>query len=358
MKVGVITFHRAYNYGAFIQCYALCFYLKKLGFDVEVVDYRSKSIEATRQLVSFESVRKFFWSLSVLPSKIKVSNMFNKIQKNRLLCSKKIYYEAKDFNNEYDVIIIGSDQVWNKRITKGLDPIYWGRIPGSTKIISYAASLDDDCIFSSNDFHEIKLYLENFDAISVRESKWADIFQPYVIKPIYTVLDPSLLLTKEDYEHFIEEPIDKNYVLYYQMEYNYNSKYRVIEAANALNANIIVIGGKKEHYKCNNQFRYIPRSEVSPFLLLGYINNARLVFASTFHGTALPIALNKDVYFFANSKIERSKSLLESVGAVDRMINSDEELTLSTMNYGLVNEKLEKLRENARRFVVSNIYKE
>ena len=46
MKVGIITVHRAYNYGSVLQCYSLQEYLKSLGHDVWVIDYRQKWTEA------------------------------------------------------------------------------------------------------------------------------------------------------------------------------------------------------------------------------------------------------------------------------------------------------------------------
>ena len=45
MKVGILTFHRAHNFGAMLQCYALQEYLTKKGLNVEVIDYRQPYIE-------------------------------------------------------------------------------------------------------------------------------------------------------------------------------------------------------------------------------------------------------------------------------------------------------------------------
>ena len=167
MKIGILTFHRACNLGGILQCYALAHYLECKGLNVEVIDYHSVAIDSAYKLIDTNSLRSFIGSLFRLNSNYRIKKNFRDFVINYIPVSHKEYKTPQELKDEYDIIFIGSDQVWSKRLNHGFDPFFWGEIPGSQRIVSYAASMGTDHSFSNKENEQISHYLNNFFAISV-----------------------------------------------------------------------------------------------------------------------------------------------------------------------------------------------
>ena len=130
MKVGIITFHRAWNYGAVLQCYALQQAIKDLGHDVMVIDYRQPAIEKCYQAFSLKGSIKAL----LKPGKYSEQGF---LYRNRI---RKEFTEFRDrffdltapctqssIPDDFDVYIIGSDQLWVPNWTGGyFDEVYFG----------------------------------------------------------------------------------------------------------------------------------------------------------------------------------------------------------------------------------------
>ena len=196
-------------------------------------------------------------------------------------------------------------------------------------------------------------YLNNFFAITVREDSLKEELSKLTSKEIVTTVDPTLLLSIDDYQKMALFPPQSKYVLYYQMEYNPASKLRVVDVAKELNCEIVVIGGGKENYEAKTTF--LTTAQVSPQLFVGYILNAQCVFASSFHGVALSIAMRKDFYFLANYETDRADNLLKHVGLFDRRINSNKKVTYKEIDYNLIESKIEAFVNASNDFIERSI---
>lgn len=348
MKIGTLTFHRACNYGGALQCFALVKVLRTMGYDAEVVDYRNPAIEKSYQIISTNSVKGFLFSILSFRRNLQKRKNFRSFVKQFVPISKRVYKTSEELSNQYDLCFIGSDQVWSKRINDGFDPVYWGRFKG--KKATYAASMGTDHKFTQEEYNDIKSYLVNFDYLSTREESLRGEIAPLTDKKIEMVVDPTLLLSRTDYEKIAVKPQEEDYVLYYQMQYHPQSKDFVASIAKQLGCKVVTIMGPNEHYEdVVHIHKTVPEVNVPEFL--GYILYAKCVIASSFHGTALPIAMRKDFYFLANSRIDRSANLLRHVGALDRMKDSSEVITFESVNYELVETKLETLVNESLAFI-------
>ena len=152
MKIGLLTFHCAHNYGAVLQCYALQETLISMGHEVEVINYRPKYLIASYK--RFELHR--FISLNLINSlknsikeallagrRFRRYKAFEEFITNRLNLSERV--NANNIPSKYDIYIIGSDQIWNPKITKGFDSVYWGQFKfpkERRRYIAYAASME------------------------------------------------------------------------------------------------------------------------------------------------------------------------------------------------------------------------
>ena len=138
MKAGIITFSSAHNYGAVLQVYAMQEYLKKMGIDVDIINYRPKAIDRVYNLYTIKKSKSKIIKLYRKSKKILKINFIDRwriIKRNNfedfinnVLNTTKPYYSLsqiqKDFL-DYDILIAGSDQIWNIELTKGFDPTYF-----------------------------------------------------------------------------------------------------------------------------------------------------------------------------------------------------------------------------------------
>ena len=334
MKIGILTFHRACNYGAVLQCYALQEIIKSLGYNVEVIDYRSHNIEKTYRIIkTYNGVRTFVRSLLTMRFTYYQQKNFKKFRDKYLSVSKESYRDVRDFANlNCDCFVIGSDQVWSQRINYGYDNVYWGNFNHRDKKITYAASMGGHKAFTSNDIEIIQGNLDNFTSISVREKDLQEELKSfYNKKGINLVLDPTLVASVDIYDRILEKPSFSNYVLYYQQGYHPFTKEIVSNVAKQLKCGVVVVAGDKEKYDV--QYKHYSLSELSVTEFLGLFKYANFVFASSFHGTAFSIIFRKNFYYVGNARVERSKSLLEILGLSNRLIYSERLVEASEVDY-------------------------
>src|SRR5699024_3982219 len=206
-KIGIITLNGYINYGNRLQNYALQETLKKFNYKVETIwidnkkkkkDSVSKTIKLVQnpKLILKKVYRKFYLN----PLKVKRENRFRRFSDdyiNETKYSISENYLPKELLNEYKYYVTGSDQVWNPFYIKG-SPLYFLTFVPESKRISYAAS------FGISDIP--KDYIDNYTkwlsemrSISVREKNGAEIVKTLTDRNVPVVVDPTLLLTKEDW---------------------------------------------------------------------------------------------------------------------------------------------------------------
>lgn len=213
MKVGVLTFHRATNYGTMLQAYAMVTALKKLGVDAELIDYRPEYLERTMKIRKLKIGNSIKEIISVVANRLIFgSQLSEKIEHFELFmnqymcCSSSVYYTPKELSSaihEYDVLISGSDQLWNERIT-GEDMTYFLPFEHPNKI-SYGSSFGVSAISRERSVNIYPL-LSKFSHITTREATAGNIidqlFDSFGIKngvKLHRVVDPTLLLNSEEW---------------------------------------------------------------------------------------------------------------------------------------------------------------
>lgn len=311
MRIGILTFHRAHNYGAVLQCYALQEYLKGRGHDVSVIDYEPRH---------FHQFYNWFQ-----PQLLKVRNPFEFIRRIKLLIDKKYRYQAFEsfieerlnlcslgtiFSNPFDVVIVGSDQVWNYQ--GGFDPYYWGAIkfPAGTKVISYAASMQDKWEPEAEPI--IKCLLRNFDMISVRESSLQEsLFRLSGNAQIKHVIDPTLLLSSAEWETISVKPnINKPYLLLYLVQYSSGAEKIAQQIAEERNLELVYLTTDVDA-KTHKSVRV-----TSPQQFVGLFQYADFVVSASFHGTVFSLQFGKPFlsYKMGIGRDARVASLLSPIG--------------------------------------------
>ena len=215
-KIGILTFHCAYNYGAILQCYALQTFLRDNGFNVSIINYRPnylaskkpqfgiKTIVNRTPIHRFKRYYKYY------------SNFKNyEIFSHKYFALTKQCETVEEYNTiikDFDVVIIGSDQVWNKKYN-GSDIIWFGGgISNNQHLIAYAVSAGDPN-FTEDECAFLTKILNRFTTLSVREEILASNLAPLTNKEITVTLDPTLMISPKVWEKWFV-PTDKYIVIY------------------------------------------------------------------------------------------------------------------------------------------------
>ncbi len=362
MKAGIITFHRAINYGAVLQCYALCNTIKILGHNCEIIDYRCESIENQYSpLYPLKNSRSLKYSVYVMINKFfpmaKKKRIFDKFIDKYLDMSESY---TKDnictITKKYDKFITGSDQVWNYNHSNFDKNYFLDFVDDSSKKCSYAASIGLSSIPDNVREEYIRL-LKDFAHISVREATAKILISnllPSPQKNIHVSADPALLLTKNDWTKLMTGYKNKygKYVLVYELIPSVSLLQYAQKYAKENNCKVIrIISEGKEKHADNVKNLY----GVSPQQFLGLIDNAHAVFTNSFHGTAFSLNFGKNVfvetlkgtYASLNSRIY---DLLELCHATDRII-TDHIGDIDAASLEIIKQELEKKREEGLAFL-------
>lgn len=318
MKIGIITYVKCDNYGAELQAFALQWKLNSLGFDAEVVNLEKRNIDmkrnpdvilgAIKQRFKNEGFKAFvsiFRKFKETKKKIGDESAFKEINEKKHLLFEKFfeekvkhsakYYSLDDISTttdlKYDVYIAGSDQIWNYIHTDRLD-VYFLMFANKYKAkkISYAASV------SIYDIPKkwrpaYKKYFENIDVISVRELHGAGLVKKYSNKTAEVVLDPTFLLSKEDWQREVAKDmrIDGDYLLIYTLSGSPHIRKMAHDIASQLNLKVVNI---KSGYSEEPNDGTIHLYEIGPAEWVGLWTKAKYVVTDSFHGTAFSINFN------------------------------------------------------------------
>ena len=280
---------------------------------------------------------------------------FKEFRNQHLRISRNAFVSPNDFTDQFGICIIGSDQVWSTRIVGGFNPIYFGEFASQIRKIGYAVSTAvDQKDYDESEQKQMAQYLENFECFSTREDSLGKILSNYSDKEITTVADPSLLLSGEEYERIAETPDISDYVLFYNQEYDPQTKNVINSIARQIGAkNIVVVTGRRDEYALPCKF--YSTSDLSVPAFLGLVKNARCVFASSFHGTAFSLIFKKDFYFVANHAPDRARNLLSKVGALDRLIHSTDKVEFSRVDYSKVAPMLDEYKKLSMNWLINAI---
>lgn len=330
MNVGILTFHNAINYGAVLQCYALNEFLRIHGCNVYVINYYNKDLLTCYKVFDrhrfvckshpLKMIRRFFLEISlILPRKDR------KLKFNKFIAENFKMLEPLSNNiNSLDLIVVGSDQVWNTKLTQGFDDYYWGNFKRSekAKLISYAASIEE--FWDAEKDNIAKHLLEGFDAISVREEKaLKKISDVLPQRNISLTVDPTLLIDKENWSKIAKKPsVKEPYLLVYQVRQSEKVCKIAKNVAEKLSLRIVYLSADVAGLNsscCRG---------ASPEEYLGLFKYASFVVCSSFHGTVFSLIFEKPFISVKlnDGKDSRVETLLAQFNALHRFLSDYKEI--------------------------------
>lgn len=346
MKVGIITFHKAENFGSALQAYALSEQVKMYGHHVDVIDFVLDSDMLQYQLFRTkmykESKKSFVADILYLSRNMQRKRRFRQFRNQYLSLTGKTYQlkdSLEELNTEYDCFICGSDQIWNLNCTQMFVPPFFLSFAKKNKLkIAFAPSMP--CEVKEEYFGDLRTYIERLDYVSVREKQSITFLtdKVKVNKVIEHAMDPTLLLPAE---HYIKEfSLARNdggrkekYIFVYILgdrESAKNIASHARELAKQVNCSIKYVYSR--HLKEIGQAQYCYGSGPREFLELIY--NATYVLTNSFHATVFSVLYEKKMCVFPREgSSSRMEELLHNLGLEKRLYREyvagwiDEELS-------------------------------
>lgn len=370
MRIAIITFHRAYNYGAVLQCYALYRTLKKLGHECYVLDYWPKyfynEYYVHRDFLLTHPPVKTFLNHFRARNIIKDRNQgFENFLKDYLeLMPISIVGECVNVDGvQFDLYITGSDQVWNDRCAR-FDRNFFLDFPCARlkKRASYAASFGMKQI-PAEKRNEYKRRLSDFAAYSVRENEGKEILSDLLGVNASVNCDPTLLLDYSEWNDITTDTVadSEPYILVYYV----TKTEEVQKKANAYakekgcklvilpcNMDIDVLLGKYD-----KPFTSELNLTASPTEFLTLFKNASYIFTNSFHGTVFSLLNHKQfcsrIQLSAKKRNDRVLNLLNQVGLISGDFNEDEFITDECVSWNQVDEKIRSMRKEGWEYLLS-----
>lgn len=333
-RIGIVTVYRNINFGSNLQTFALQQILLRLGYKPENLNV----IDKYKVNFLYSLLKK---SYHLIVHIIKSFSKLYRVKYKRILLFKKYvsdYIYSSDYSCSqidileksgkeiYDYYICGSDQIW---APNQFNPYFFlSFCKDKNRNIAYAPSIGLPSIpenLSESYYH----LLQNIKALSIREKDGASLIKSLLDIDVPVVLDPTLLLDKNDWlEHASQSNyrVTSKYILCYFLGNNYEQREKIKQLSNITGYNIVVLPSNR--YDCNWGDMQI--YEAGPREFIDLLNQAEIMCTDSFHGTIFSINLHKPFFTFLRfndddplNQNSRVLNFLDEVGLQTRLITDD-----------------------------------
>ncbi len=368
-KIGIFTWcNRGVNYGQTLQAFAMYRIMRKMGCQAKLIQYRKRIEEepVNHDLGNpyANSIYEFFWGLYRAGSdfwkeKIKF-NIFTK----RYIKTSDFCYDKQKAEREIedcDVIVCGSDQIWNPA---SFDPVYFLNLgKESLKRISYAPSINDDIDFEKKKhiYRRMSDCLKRMDALSVREDIGVTIIEKISGFHAVQVLDPTLLLPCTEWDKVASKRLlHKPYLICYvlgEIAQQEETIVRIAKERGISNIYFINTRNTQNYQKQSKELKEL--KGIGPKEFVSLIKYADVVFTDSFHATAFSINYQKEFFAFRRYQMateyggaSRIQSILRLLQLEERFIDAKTETSfIKLIDYNKVSNRLNQERKKSYHFL-------
>ena len=364
MRIGILTLPLHTNYGGILQAYALQTVLERMGHEAGLITSEpQKKPGLYGKIRHLLSPIKWFVKQYFVPDRFtKDSSRHTRSFVNKWI-NQDCFVSVKSIRkDQYDAIVVGSDQIWRRLYVE--KSTFLGNIETSfldfaknwnVKRISYAASFGtDEWEYSEESTKRCADLIQRFDAVSVREFSGIELCRKYLSHDAVHLLDPTMLLTKEDYKRLICKRIMKrNGIMTYILDED-EKKLSIVETVKNATG--------MEVFKSNVSYNDLDkgkRGAVQPPVehWLQAFDDAEFVITDSFHACVFSIIFNKPFIVIPNRErgASRFQSLMDAFQQEYRMVDVNKNFILSDKLFGNPNCDVSPFRENAINYLQSNL---
>ena len=377
-KILLMTWFNNNNFGTLLQATAMQNILKSMGTDEEgyecnILNYIPSPKKAKKSIKYYFNPKKYYLKTMQIYSKFYARKYDNQIElqnstfkkyinENLLISPKDVIKSEKDLakiNNDYDIYLCGSDQIWNP---KSLDYNYLlGWVSDSKTKASYGSSLSSTPI--PEYYYEMyNKYLNRFKHISIRDKKCKSQLEEITGRKIETVADPVILWGRDKLLDFAGDNFENidDYCFAYILGPSIKLRNKFLQYCKQKNLKpISVVGVSKENLMYDKKIVEYADWETDPKKFVNYIKNSKFVITDSFHSVVVSVLLHKDFCVFEKDKNHKEQNnrileLLDTVGLMDRWRSCDEQVNetkISREKWTEVDEKIELLRKSSMEYL-------
>lgn len=388
-KIALVTCYFQHNYGSQLQALATQMACEKLGWEHETI-----RIDGLRKEINRAKYRYFLsriFDIHTIQDKMalvrkkvaaklnpeyganlrKRDELFSRFAETRFKLSAR--YESKAAlgaaAHQYGAFIVGSDQLW---LPSNISADYYtlNFVPDDVCKVAYATSFGVSKL-PAKQARMAQQFLPRLNSVMVRETSGQKLVKQLTGMEVPVVLDPTLLLTAEEWDEKIEIknyklkiknyefPAYGDYILCYFLGNNPEQRAFAKRLAAATGCKIVQLPHLDEFVKSDEGFADYPAYEVDPLGFVALIKGARYVLTDSFHCTVFSTLYRKTFFSFrrynndsAVSTNSRLYSLLESFGLRERLLTGREEIgqvleQLGTPDFEPVHQRIAEMRKTS-----------
>ncbi|WP_455621546.1 polysaccharide pyruvyl transferase family protein [Parabacteroides sp.] len=362
MKIGIITYLRAVNYGSALQAYALNRYLRNNGHEVRTIDYAiSKQTDLYKIFEPLKSVMSLVRNIHSFCNYYKLRK-----HKSRFDCFIADYIpttiqfkddaDMESLNSQFDYFICGSDQIWNIDCADFTPAYMLDFVNDRKKCISYAPSLGAGV--RNQDLPVLlQRYVSGYKAVSSREKRSISIIESAINIPVADVLDPVFLLSGNEWNKIASQPlVSGDYILGYFIG-DIQGMREYAKSMRIKTGMPVIVVYKSLH---DLKYRFANHYEAGPREFVSLVKNAQHVVTNSFHAVSFSIIFKKSLHVFVGAHTGDSRiiDLLDSIGLSQRIVTASSENYIDDIDWSQTNlSNLDKAIERSKTYlnnVISN----
>ena len=353
-NIGIVSYNincNFTNYGSALQSWALSTVVGRMGYRPVLVDYCPDVLKEADPLNPFKKM----WDKDAesrrmceltMPAIQENYAKFEKFYTDRFNRTVKKYTSA-NFNDivvdeKLDGFVCGSDTIFCVD-EFGIDDGYYANYPCMKgNAVAYAASFGDSH-FTDETYNLLNERLQNFKAIGLRENQWIQYARGQVKSPVEKVLDPTLLLRREDYDQLAVSPKKSEpYLLLYARRYNQKMERYAIDLAKRKGWKVVEISLRATNSEKGHEMRY--DAGVEEFL--GLVRDAELVVTNSFHGMIMAVHYQRPFDVFSREQCDRKiEEVLALFGLSENLlVDVASKRNVPEINYNAVEARIDEAR--------------
>ncbi len=337
MKIAIVTIQNANNYGALFQAFALQEVLSEYA-ETDIINYSNKYLGRGFELVRFRpttvnGILVTVKDICLIIPRYQVIKKFKAFIRNNINLTPS--YTKQDLENgsagHYDYYVSGSDQIWNPSCvskTNEIDPIYFlSFAPKNSNKLSFSSSAGGH-EYSPQESNNVKHLLKDFKTIAVREQGVQKTLQTLLGREVFHTLDPTLLLSNEEWLNKVGYECTPNKIKKYILLYTVPKVPLIRDTVNYISKKlglkiVSIEQGISAGSKVDEQIR-----NAGPIDFIHLFNNAEFIITDSYHGACFSVNFSKPfaVVSQGSKGSVRVKSFLAAVGLEDRFISNANDL--------------------------------
>lgn len=376
-KVALSVCYDTKNYGSQLQVLATIEKIKELGYKPEIIKYNKKisikfilqtlprflnSYFVKSKLKGIKKQKALEKHLEILKNVNIRNERFDKYIKEKYSKILKSYDGWNELitkaNNDYEIFLCGSDQLW---LPANLGSHFYTLeyVTSNKNKIAYATSFGVSQI-PWYQKRRTKKYLNDFSYLSCREEKGKQIIKELTDKDVPVVADPTLLLTKEEWDKIIpnKEVINEKYIMCYLLGENVEHRKIAEKLAEKTGYKIVTIPFLDDYVEYDKEFGNYKLFDIDTYDFVNLIRNAEYVLTDSFHGSIFSIlnhkkfiVLNRFLDNSKNSRNSRIDNLCSMLELDDRRYKNNIDIIFDDIDYNRVDKYLEKIRKSSKEYL-------